>query len=174
MKINLKSISSKNKKIILISFIVVLIFVSVAVILGFQIRKKQKETSLTPPSVNLPSALPESENPATAPENKNTAQPPKKSSSLNYTEMVNQYQGRRIQFTEDCQVIPNYVTFKNGTVVMFDNRANKKLPIALDGKVYYFEPYSFKILTLSSKTLPHTIVIDCGTGRNNGRILLQP
>lgn len=93
---------------------------------------------------------------------------------LSYNEAILQYKDRRIQFGPDCSASPSYATFKAGTKIMLDNRYDKVRPIYLDGQKYSIEAYGFRIVTLStSAKLPHTINIDCGTGKNNGRILLQ-
>ena len=93
--------------------------------------------------------------------------------SLTYDQAIKTYTDKRIQFDPNCFTIPVFSNFMNGTKVMFDNRYEKGRWFYLDGKGYYLEPYGFKIVTLYSKTLPHTIMIDCGTGKNNGQILLQ-
>jgi len=57
---------------------------------------------------------------------------------------------------------------------MLDNRSSKQRPIYLDGQVHNLKAYDFKIVTLSTTAqLPHTTMIDCGTGKNNARILIQ-
>ena len=68
---------------------------------------------------------------------------------------------------------PNPITFKNGTSVMLDNRSGSERTITLDGTPYRLSAFGFKILTLRSRVLPHTVAIDCGEGRNNGQIILQ-
>ncbi len=92
---------------------------------------------------------------------------------LTYTEAVNLYKDKRIQFASNCQVIPNFVTFKNSTKVMFDNRTPQSLSFSLDGQKYPLSAYGFKIITLYNKNLPHTVRLNCGSGVNNGQILLQ-
>jgi len=92
---------------------------------------------------------------------------------ITYDQAINIYGKNRIQFDPNCGVIPSYSNFLNNTKVMFDNRYEKGRWFYLDGKGYYLEAYGFKIVTLYSKTLPYTIKIDCGTGKNNGQILLQ-
>lgn len=171
MKIDLKSAVIKNKKMIL--YIAAFICVIAAVVFSLQIRQKQGEIFQNSPAENPPAVQPESEAPAKAAGSEKSSAQSKAQPALTYGEMVNKYAGYRIQFTENCQVVPNNVTYKNGTEVMFDNRASKKLAIALADEIYYFEPYSYKILPLYAKKLPFTIRIDCGTGKNNGTILLQ-
>ena len=108
---------------------------------------------------------------ATGDDTKDSASKP---ATLSYTAAVKLYTDRRIQFDENCAVEPEYATFKKGTVIMLDNRASKAKTISLDSQKYSLCAYGFKIVTLSTAAkLPHTIMIDCGTGQNNGRILLQ-
>ncbi|MCR4275644.1 MAG: hypothetical protein NUV83_02745 [Candidatus Wolfebacteria bacterium] len=102
---------------------------------------------------------------------KSTAPTPEQ--SVTYDQAINTYGSKRIQFDPSCGVIPSYSNYLNNTKVMFDNRYEKGRWFYLDGKGYYLESYGFKIVTLYSKTLPHTVKIDCGAGKNNGQILLQ-
>ncbi|OGZ63830.1 MAG: hypothetical protein A3A98_00900 [Candidatus Staskawiczbacteria bacterium RIFCSPLOWO2_01_FULL_40_39] len=94
--------------------------------------------------------------------------------NLTYTQAVKLYVDKRIQFNDTCVASPNYVVFKKGTTIMLDNRSNKQRVISLDGVKYNLKPYGFVLVTLTTTAkLPHTIMIDCGTGQNNARILLQ-
>ena len=90
-----------------------------------------------------------------------------------YTNIVKQYEGKRIQFDIGCQANPKQVTFKTGTKVMFDNRSGDARVITVGGVQYNFSGYGYKILTLSSPTLPKTILLSCGAAVNVGTILLQ-
>ncbi len=98
---------------------------------------------------------------------------PTSEQSVTYDQAIKDYGSKRIQFDPNCVVIPAYSNYLNNAKVMFDNRYEKGRWFYLDGKGYYLESYGFKIVTLYSKTLPHTVKIDCGTGKNNGQILLQ-
>jgi hypothetical protein len=94
--------------------------------------------------------------------------------SLSYTQALNLYKNRRIQFSPACVVIPNYVVFKKGTTIMLDNRSKKSRPVALDEQVYNMKGYGFTFVTLATASpLPHTIKVDCGNGENTGRIVLE-
>lgn len=90
-----------------------------------------------------------------------------------YDQILKEYDGRQIQFDERCQAIPNNLTYKNGTQVMFDNRSGDARWISVGGAEYYLSGYGYKILTLSSKTLPKTLYLNCGSAVNVGQILLQ-
>ena len=91
----------------------------------------------------------------------------------NYSELVNQYAGRRVEFDEGCQMRPADVTFKNGTVVMFDNRSGDARTITIDGIKYIFPGYGYRLMTLSNPTLPHTANLSCGSAVNVGSVLIQ-
>lgn len=91
-----------------------------------------------------------------------------------YTEAVNLYVNKRIQFNENCLVTPNNLTFKTGTKIMFDNRSAKARTFSLDNVRYNLKAYDYTFVTLStSLSLPHEIIVECGNGENNGKILLQ-
>ena len=90
-----------------------------------------------------------------------------------YSEVVKQYTGRHIQFGINCQAIPPQTTFKNGTVVLFDNRSGDARTIKIGDVSYSFPGYGYKILTLSNSTLPKTLNLHCGSAVNVGSILLQ-
>lgn len=93
--------------------------------------------------------------------------------TMPYSQLVAEYADRRIQFDERCQSIPGSPTYKNGTSVMFDNRSGDARYIKIGDATYLFSGYDYKILTLSSSTLPKTLSMDCGSAINVGTILLQ-
>ncbi len=90
-----------------------------------------------------------------------------------YSEVIKQYVGRQIQFDVNCQAIPTQTTFKNGTALMFDNRSGDARTIKIGDVSYAFPGYGYKILTLSSSTLPKTLNLNCGSAVNVGSILIQ-
>lgn len=98
---------------------------------------------------------------------------PGTNSSKTYTQLTQEYAGRHIQFDITCQAVPSRVTFKNSTSVLFDNRSGDARIITIDGVHYNFPGYGYRILTLSSPTLPKTINLNCGAAVNVGQILLQ-
>jgi hypothetical protein len=94
--------------------------------------------------------------------------------TLSYDQAINMYANKRIQFDPNCTMIPSSVNFLKGVEVMLDNRFGSARTISLDGVKYNLSPYGFKIVTLTTNLgLPHTIKVDCGTGKNNGQITLQ-
>jgi len=90
-----------------------------------------------------------------------------------YTDLVAQYEGRRIQFDKTCQAIPSSLVLKNGTKVMFDNRSGDARMITVGAIQYSFSGYGWRLITLSSPTLPATIGINCGSAIYVGSITLQ-
>ncbi|MDO8495999.1 MAG: hypothetical protein Q7S43_00920 [bacterium] len=90
-----------------------------------------------------------------------------------YNQLLKDFTGRRVQFDARCQAIPNDLTYKNGTQIMFDNRSGDARWISVGGAEYYLSGYGYKILTLSSKSLPKNLYINCGSAVNVGQILLQ-
>ena len=87
--------------------------------------------------------------------------------------MVAKYAGRRIQFNDSCQATPAAQTYKNGTQVMFDNRGAKATTLTIEGVAYPTSAYTYRLITLSSKTLPHTVIVNCGSQNNVAQITLQ-
>lgn len=96
-----------------------------------------------------------------------------KAAAYTYTEAIKIYATRRIQIDQNCQLLPNSIVFKSPVDVMFDNRSNSTKVFYLNGKRYSLAAYGFSVLHFTSTVLPHTIVIDCGTGKNNGQIILN-
>ena len=94
-------------------------------------------------------------------------------STKSYTELVKEYDGRRIQFDERCQVVPKDPTYKNGTSVMLDNRSGSAKTIKVGDKSYNLQGYGYWIVNLSSPSLPKELTVGCGAAVNVGKILLQ-
>lgn len=98
------------------------------------------------------------------------------SSSTNpqaYTDVVKQYSDRRIQFDDNCQATPKDVTYKSGSYVMLDNRSASARTISVAGIKHSLSPYGYKIISVSSSTLPKELWVGCGASVNVGRIWLQ-
>jgi hypothetical protein len=99
-------------------------------------------------------------------------------STLSFTQAVKLYASSRIQFTSpqpvnSCQAFPGKVTYKNGTNVMLDNRTAKTLSLRFDNNTHVLPAYSFKVVKVSSATLPHTYTVDCNTNQNVATIEVQ-
>jgi len=123
----------------------------------------------------------ETQNPASSspsPTAKTVAKPAVKKitapvAAKSYSDAVKEYEGRRIQFDDRCQVTPQNPTYKNGTVVMLDNRSASIRTVVVGGIKYDLGAYDYKIVTLSSSSLPKELVVTCGSSGNVGKILLQ-
>lgn len=100
-----------------------------------------------------------------------TAQPVEK--KLTYEQALLVYADKRFQFDSLCQASPAQRSLKNNTEIMLDNRANVSRSIYVDGVRYSLAAYGFRIVKLSSNNLPHTTIIDCGTGKNTAKVILN-
>src|SRR3989338_8943099 len=93
-------------------------------------------------------------------------------SSLNYTQALEKYKNARIELDPSCQARPNVVTYKNNTSVMIDNRSNVARTVKV-GSTFPLKAYGFKIVKISSATLPFTWYVDCDKSQNVATILIQ-
>ena len=94
-------------------------------------------------------------------------------STKNYTELVKEYEGRRIQFDDRCQTTPQNPTYKNGTSILLDNRSASIRTVVVGGTKYDLVAYGYRVVTLSSSSLPKELLLSCGSSGNVGKILLQ-
>jgi len=146
--------------------IVVLVIVLALVIYGWWSFKKN------PPSVVLPEPSQiVSENTNVGGSRTSTSNP---SVPLTYTyaEALVKYKDTRIQLDQNCQATPNVMTFKNNTTIMIDNRSSMARTVKVDS-IYSIKGYDFKIVKLSSATLPFTWYVDCDKSQNVATILIQ-
>ena len=102
-----------------------------------------------------------------------SSSPSASSAPKKYTDLVKEYGDRRIQFDKNCQAVPSFVTFKNGTSVMLDNRSGDARVVTLGGVKYSLAGYGYQIVYLSSPTIPKQLMFDCGAAVNVGTVLLQ-
>lgn len=91
---------------------------------------------------------------------------------LTYAQALAKYKDARIQLGENCQASPNNVTYKNNTSIMIDNRAPVSRTVKV-GSAYNVKAWGFKIIKLSSATLPATWYVDCDKSQNVATILIQ-
>jgi hypothetical protein len=89
-----------------------------------------------------------------------------------YTDAIARYEGARFQFDQYCQTKPTLSSFKNGATVMLDNRSGDARAITIGTAKYNLAGYGWRIVTLSSKTLPTTISVNCGSAVNVAKIQL--
>lgn len=149
----------KNKPFWIV--IVILVIVS----FWFMIKNREEAMEMASPSPTpTPTPVPRVQTPPRT----GTAQQTKV-----YSELVKEYNGRRIQFDVNCQAVPTETTFKNGTSVMFDNRSGDARTFKVGATSFTLAGYGYRIMTLTSGTLPVTFSLSCGSAINVGKILLQ-
>jgi len=98
---------------------------------------------------------------------------PTVTSNLSYSQLVAQYGSNRIQFNSSCQASPNSMVLKNGTGILLDNRSNTTQVISLNGATYTLIPYGYRVVTLTSSSLPRDIGISCNNTANASLVKLQ-
>lgn len=99
----------------------------------------------------------------------NTGSP---AASISYANALIKYKNARLQLDATCQGSPDKMTFKNGASLMVDNRAPVARTVKV-GSVFSIKAYGFKIIKLSSTTLPATWYVDCDKAQNVSTILIQ-
>ncbi len=92
--------------------------------------------------------------------------------SIRYANALIKYKDARLQLDKNCQASPDKMTFKNGSYMMVDNRAPVSRTVKL-GSVFILPAYGFKIVQLSSATLPATWLVDCDKSQNVATITIQ-
>lgn len=92
--------------------------------------------------------------------------------SASYTQALIDYKDARIQLDSECRAIPSNVTYKNGTSIMIDNRAPVARTVTA-GSTFSIPAYGFKIVNLSSATLPATWYVNCDQRVKVATILIQ-
>lgn len=92
--------------------------------------------------------------------------------TLSYQQALVKYKDARIQLDNTCQASPDKMTFKNGTSIMIDNRAPVARTVKV-GSTFSIKAYGFKIVKLSSDTIPTTWLVDCDGSQNVSTILIQ-
>jgi len=92
--------------------------------------------------------------------------------SIAYADALIKYKDARLQLDVNCQASPDKMTFKNNALMMVDNRAPVARTVHL-GAVFPIKAYGFKIVKLSSTTLPVTWKVDCDSSQNVSTILIE-
>lgn len=153
---------------------VVVVVLGAWALMGNKTSDSDPNASVTPQASGTPNAS--GQPAASATPTKTTSTAPKPStppSNLSYGEAIKVYAGTRIQFNAQCQASPSSITIKNGQSVMFDNRSGDARWFSLNGTGYYLSGYGFRVLPLSSKTLPMTFTVDCGSAQNVAKVIVQ-
>jgi hypothetical protein len=92
--------------------------------------------------------------------------------SLSYSQALIKYKDARLQLDKICQASPDKMTFKNNALLMVDNRAPVARTVHV-GSVFPIKAFGFKIVKLSSTTLPVTWKVDCDASQNVSSILIE-
>jgi hypothetical protein len=92
---------------------------------------------------------------------------------LSYNDAIIKYKDFRIQFDEACTANPFSVDYQNGKSVMLDNRAGVARTIKIGPNTYSIKKYGFKIVKISSATVPMAYSVDCDAHPNVGTIRLR-
>src|SRR3989344_2802370 len=140
------------------AWMAVLIFA--AIVAGFMLMNSRDQYAVQPTASPMPTPT------AAKPTIKKAPVSGAAQQTQAYSEVVQQYAGRHIQFDINCQAIPAQTTFKNGTVILLDNRSGDARNIRVGDVVYSFPGYGYKTLTLVSSTLPKTLNLNCGSAVN--------
>lgn len=90
-----------------------------------------------------------------------------------YGDAVKLYGGFRIQFGMYCEATPNRLVVKNGQKIMLDNRSGDARAVTLGTAKYQLQGYGWWITTITAKTFPTTLLIDCGGAQNVGQIIVE-
>jgi hypothetical protein len=93
---------------------------------------------------------------------------------MSYNDALAMYQnGHLIQFNDKCQTYPRSMVFNNNTEVMLDNRSSAAETVVIGSSSIELPAYGFKIMTLSTPTLPTTYQMSCVASKNVNTIVLQ-
>lgn len=95
-----------------------------------------------------------------------------------YSQLLNQYAGRIVQFDDVCKATPGQMAVKKGTKIMLDNRSKIAKTVLLDGQSISLPAYNYSIVTMTTtKSLPYSMGIDCqskgGASMNTFTVQIQ-
>lgn len=92
--------------------------------------------------------------------------------TISYAQALLQYKNAHLQLNATCQANPDKMTFKNDALLMVDNRAPVDRVVKV-GSIFNLKGDGFKIIKLSSVTLPATWLVGCDQSQNVASILIQ-
>lgn len=152
-----------------------IVVIVVAIVAGaWWLNRDSSNLSLSPDTSTSPTPVGATKTPAGSKTVSRTVTPtPTVTSNLSYTQLVAQYGSNRIQFDQDCKGQPGSMVLKNGAGVLLDNRSNKTQVITLNGVSYTLVPYGYRVVTVSSSSLPKAVGVSCNDSINSGMINLQ-
>lgn len=96
-----------------------------------------------------------------------------KAGTTAYTKAVQTYANVRFQFDQYCQAIPQSMSVKSGRTIMLDNRSGDARVIKVGPNSYSLAGYGWRLVTVSSTTLPKTLYLNCGSAVNVGTLILN-
>ncbi len=138
----------------------------IVVVLLIMVIAKKKATNISDIIPPLPQ-----ENQELTTEEQNT-KTTTSSASLTYQQALVKYKNRIIQVNQQCQATPGILTYKNPVTIMVDNRSPIPHTFKL-GSTFTVKAYGFKIVELSSSSLPATFLLDCDKLQNIATVILQ-
>ena len=144
----------------------IIVLVVVVVLVGFAWWSMSKSPAPAGVSVNNGATVPTED---TSVGSVNAGSP---AASISYTDALVTYKNARLQLDSICQGSPDKMTFKNNALLMVDNRAPVARTVHI-GSVFGIKAYGFKIVRLSSATLPATWKVDCDSSQNVSTILIE-
>lgn len=146
----------------LIGIVIAAVVVVVLIVVG----TRSKSTPGTTPTPSTSASISESGSPT--PTISSTI-----SKTLTYADALKKYSATRIQFDTTCQAHPSSMVIKKGTAIMLDNRSAKATTISVGSVKYSLAAYGFRIMVPTAKTLPSTLLIDCGAAQNVATLLIE-
>ncbi len=151
-----------------------IVVIVVAIVAGaWWLNRDSSDLSLSPGVSSSPTPVGATKTPAVSNSKVTPKSSPTVTSNLSYTQLVALYGSNRIQFNQDCKGQPGSMVLKNGTSILLDNRSNKTQVITLNGASYTLVPYGYRVVTVSSSSLPKDIGVSCNDSINAGMINLQ-
>lgn len=95
-----------------------------------------------------------------------------KKPTISYEDALAKYSNTLLYIDEGCKVSPANLTVKNNTDIMIDNRTSA-IQVVKVGMMFPIKANSFKLVKLSSATLPATWLMDCGKMTKVASILIE-
>lgn len=88
-------------------------------------------------------------------------------------DVLNNYDGRKLSFNNNCVANVNKITIENKTSVFFENRGDKLITIHINNRSFSIEPKKYKSTLIFGDNVPSTIIIGCNTNKNVAQINLK-
>ena len=145
--------------------------VALVVVVGFIFWSMNSSAPTTSPATvdNQVTPAPSSSTEDTSTGSVNVGAP---AASISYQNALIKYKNARLQLDTICQANPNRMAFKNNALLMIDNRSPVDRVVKV-GYTFNIRAYGFKIVKLSSATLPATWLVDCDKSQNVATLVIQ-